>query len=210
MKTEKNKYAMGAKISGAQFKALAQLFSRDISAVEIAGQTGLNRNTVNRYTQALRKRIMTCFGELPRDFYLDEAPVFYGVKADNKKILVEPIGKKHDGSVSRLICGKPVDGNDENIKKWREYDGLISTERGMQIYLNFGKTVRTSQPENITAAEDFFIYVKERMGKFYGIPKKHLPAHLKECEFRYNNRGNDIYGLLMRAVRETPLFAGEE
>jgi hypothetical protein len=29
--------------------------------------------------------------------------------------------------------------------------------------------------------------------------------HLKECEFRFNNRDNDIYRLMLKFFREQPL-----
>lgn len=43
-----NRYAKRSKISEQKFKQLLELFSYDLTAVQIAGITGLNRNTVNR------------------------------------------------------------------------------------------------------------------------------------------------------------------
>lgn len=202
----RNKYAQGAKISNAEFRMMAQLFSRDASAVDIAEQTGLNRNTINRYIQEMRKRIITSFGMM-NDSSLEEVSKFFGVLVTDGKIFVEPIKNEHGGRIKKLVTGKYKEENDELLKKWREYDGLLSIERSLQIYLNFGKTMRTEKPENVTIAEDFFIFVKERIWKFYGISRKHFFMHLKECEFRYNHRSDNIYELLLNMAKEKPLFS---
>ena len=54
---KKNKYANRSKISEAKFRQLVKLFSVDLDAGQIAEVACLNRNTVNRYLTAIRKRI---------------------------------------------------------------------------------------------------------------------------------------------------------
>jgi len=41
--------------------------------------------------------------------------------------------------------------------------------------------------------------------KFHGMDKENFNLHLKECEFRFNNRGEDLYKLLLRIFRNEPL-----
>lgn len=211
--TQRNKYARGSKISDAKFRMMVQLFAKDASAVEIAEQTGLNRNSVNRYTLELRKRIIERFSKPVLQEFInlltEEAWQYFGILVDNGKIYAEPINNEHNERIRMLLTGALNTGLDENTRRWREYDGLLSSGYSMQVYLNFGKTVRTAQPENITTAEDFFIYVKERMSKFYGISKRHFFIHLKECEFRYNYRADNIYNLILSMVEEKPLFSDE-
>jgi len=55
--TRKNRYVHRAHISGTQFRDLVRLFALDLEATKVAVLTGLNRNTVNRYFQAIRQRI---------------------------------------------------------------------------------------------------------------------------------------------------------
>ncbi|HJA79439.1 MAG TPA: IS1595 family transposase, partial [Candidatus Desulfovibrio intestinavium] len=38
-----------------------------------------------------------------------------------------------------------------------------------------------------------------------GIHKHSFYFHLKECEFRFNHRHEDIYKLLLKMLRENPL-----
>ena len=55
--TKRNKYASRSRISEKKFRQLVKLFSLDLDAVQISGLSHLNRNTVNRYLMAMRRRI---------------------------------------------------------------------------------------------------------------------------------------------------------
>lgn len=201
----KNRYAAHSKISDASFRMVAKMFAGDMAAVEIARRTGLNRNTINRYTLALRRRIMERYGEMRLNDYTDSTYLIFGICANDNKIAVEPIETCHGVAIRKMIAGRGA-GDEEDTQEWRRYDGIISIERSMRLYLNFGKIMRTSQSNSIMMTEDFFGYVRERMNKFYGVSKKHFFIHLKECEFRYNYQSEDLYGLILKMTKENPLF----
>ena len=55
--TIKNRYIKRAKITEAKFRLLIRYFIHDLDAKTIASLTHLNRNTVNRYLNLIRKRI---------------------------------------------------------------------------------------------------------------------------------------------------------
>lgn len=205
-KNGKNKYAAHSKISNASFRAVARMFAGDSAAVDIAKKTGLNRNTVNRYTLALRRRVIEFDGGIKLDDYVDETVLVFGVSANENKIIVDPLDISDGRTIRRLIAKQAGDECDGDAQKYQRYDGIISIERSMRIYLNFGKVMSTSQVNSITMADDFFSYVKERMSKFYGISKKHFLVHLKECEFRYNHQSEDIYNLILKMTKKNPLF----
>jgi transposase len=48
-------------------------------------------------------------------------------------------------------------------------------------------------------------YAKGRLMKFHGIPKVTFYFHLKECEFRFNYRNQNIYKLVLGMLRKNPL-----
>jgi len=50
------------------------------------------------------------------------------------------------------------------------------------------QSVTTSSSQDIF--ESFWVYVKERLAKYHGIKPEELYLHLKELEFRFNNRLN--------------------
>ena len=56
--------------------------------------------------------------------------------------------------------------------------------------------------------ESFWAYAKLRLSKFKGVKRQNFILHLKECEFRFNNRdkkGAELYKILLKMIRENPL-----
>ena len=57
---------------------------------------------------------------------------------------------------------------------------------------------------HINGIKSFWSYAKIRLVKFHGIDKRTFNLHLKECEFRFNNRGEDLYKLLFKIFGNEP------
>ncbi len=53
--------------------------------------------------------------------------------------------------------------------------------------------------------ESFLGYAKTRLVKFKGMDKNMFELHLKECEFRFNNRGKNLYKILLEFFKNEPL-----
>lgn len=58
---------------------------------------------------------------------------------------------------------------------------------------------------HINGIEGFWGMAKVRLAKFKGLPKHTFHLHLKETEWRYNNRASNKPKLLLRYLRENPL-----
>lgn len=206
----KNKYAKRSKISEAKFRKLIQYFASDIDAKNIATLTNLNRNTVNRYLILIRKRIaefclksspLSANGEftspqfkreditcLPEDQATHlKSPVFGVIQCKDKICTVIVRSNKINSDSQFAYSENTVAENDDNLSHYNK-----------EVYLN--------ENENfITGIELFLSYVRKRLMKFHGIPKSTFYIHLKECEFRYNFRNEDIYPVLLKMIREKPL-----
>ena len=59
---------------------------------------------------------------------------------------------------------------------------------------------------HINGIESFWSYAKKRFEKFHGLKNKTFNLHLKECEFRFNNRDEHLYLLLLKEFKNNPLF----
>jgi transposase len=53
--------------------------------------------------------------------------------------------------------------------------------------------------------ELFWSYTKRRLVQFNGAPKNTFLLDLKEAEFRFNHRKNDLYKVLLNLLRTYPL-----
>lgn len=49
---------------------------------------------------------------------------------------------------------------------------------------------------HINGIEGFWSYAKERLRKYHGVSRRHFPLSLKEMEFRFNHRRDDLFALL--------------
>jgi len=57
----------------------------------------------------------------------------------------------------------------------------------------------------INGIESFWGCAKTRLVKFKSMDKKMFNLHLKECKFRFNHRGKDMYQILLKLFRNEPL-----
>jgi transposase len=64
----------------------------------------------------------------------------------------------------------------------------------------FGKGKRT-----INGLEGFWSCAKERFLKYHGVGKNHFPLYIKEMEFRYNYRKENLYHQLVE-IHFGPFF----
>jgi len=58
---------------------------------------------------------------------------------------------------------------------------------------------------HVNGIEGFWGLCKTRLARFKGIHKHTFHLHLKECEFRYNYREQNLYKILLKNFRKNPL-----
>lgn len=202
----RNKYVNRAKISEAKFRELVRFFSIDLTAIQITELTGLNRNTVNRYLTAIRKKISN-YSQLTSpvthrklaSFDVDESDSFcILVREFETKIYTEIIPKNlvfQNGELTKVI---------DLVNS--EYDLIINVDTGNHIFLGDKNPNTNKHRLKLNRIENFWGNAKSRLAKFKGMHSSTYKYHVKECEFRYNNREKDLYQLLLKILRKDPLF----
>ena len=58
---------------------------------------------------------------------------------------------------------------------------------------------------HINGLESFWSFCKRRLAKFNGLTDDKFILHFLRCEFRFNNRQNDLYHLLLTILRKNPI-----
>jgi len=53
---------------------------------------------------------------------------------------------------------------------------------------------------HVNGIESFWSFAKRRLAQFNGLREEMFYLHLKESEFRFNNRHNDIYAILLKNI----------
>jgi transposase-like protein len=49
--------------------------------------------------------------------------------------------------------------------------------------------------------EGFWSYAKERLLKYHGLKEENFPYYLKELEFRYNNRSENLFEKILELLK---------
>lgn len=225
--TLKNKYANRSKISEAKIRQIVKLFSLDLDASQITQITGLNRNTVNRYLAEIRKRIAQfCEQQSPfsGEVEVDESyfgarrikgkrgrgafgkTIVFGIFRRNGKVYTEIVPDCRRSTLQAVIRGRVCIESVIHSDGWRGYNGLVDLGYKKHFRVNHGQDEFVHGKSHINGIESFWGYAKTRLSRFRGMSKKTFHLHLKECEFRFNNRRNNLNLLILKIIRKSPLF----
>lgn len=85
---------------------------------------------------------------------------------------------------------------------WRSYDGLVDWGYKKHYRVNHGQNEFARGNSHINGIENFWGVAKVRLAKFRGLRQEYFNLHLKECEFRYNMRYEDMYHELLKLLRK--------
>lgn len=223
----KNKYANRSKISESKIRQLLKHFALDLDAQRIAVLCNLNRNTVNRYLNMIRIRIAEfCEQNSPfrGEIEVDESyfgarrqkgkrgrgaygktPVF-GILQRGGKVYTEIVPNCAKATLQAIIRGKVSPESIIHSDQWRGYNGLVDIGYEKHYRVKHSNDEFVNNKSHINGIESFWSYSKRRLQKFHGVPQNTFYLHLKECEFRFNHRNENIYAILLKMIRQNPLF----
>ena len=225
--TIKNKYIKRSKISEPKFREIVKYFSLDLNSQNIAILTNLNRNTVNRYLLLIRKRIAEiCEQQSPFKGIIEvdesyfggkrikgkrgrgaysKTPVF-GILQRGGKVYTEIVPNCAKATLQAIIRGKVSPDSIIHSDGWRGYNGLVDIGYKKHYRVHHGSNEFVKGKSHINGIESFWSFAKRRLLKFHGIPQSTFYLHLKECEFRFNYRNENIYVMLLKIFKNNHLF----
>ena len=224
--TMRNKYVKRSRISEKKFRQLVKLFSLDLDAVQISELSHLNRNTVNRYLKAIRTRIAKfCEVESPfnGEVEIDESyfgakrikgkrgrgasgkTIVFGIFQRNGKVYTEIVPDARRKTLQDIVRGRVDLETVIHSDGWRGYTGLVDLGYKKHFRVHHGKNEFVRGKSHINGIESFWGYAKTRLSKFRGIHKNLFYLHLKESEFRFNYRHENIYQIILEIFRNKPL-----
>ena len=222
----RNKYVKRSRISEKKFRQLVKLFSLDLDAVQISELSHLNRNTVNRYLKAIRTRIAEfCEVESPfnGEVEIDESyfgakrvkgkrgrgasgkTIVFGIFQRNGKVYTEIVPDARRKTLQDIIRGRVALETVIHSDGWRGYIGLVDLGYKKHFRVHHGKNEFARGKAHINGIESFWGYAKTRLAKFRGIHRNLFYLHLKESEFRFNYRHENIYQIMLEIFRNKPL-----
>lgn len=222
----KNKYCIRSRISEALFRSVLKYFALDIEAKKIAQLTNLSEMSLCNYLKAIRKRIaLECEHEamMSGEVEVDESyfgprrvrgkkgrgaykktPVF-GLLKRNGKVYTRIIEECDRYTLHRIIKERVGKNSIIHSDGWPGYDGLVDVGYKKHYRVNHGKNEFANKKSHINGIENFWGLAKVRLSRFRGIHKHMFYLHLKESEFRFNHRKENLYHILLEMFRKDPL-----
>jgi len=188
--TTKNRYAKRAKISEAKFKQLLRYFIHDLDAKTIASLTRLNRNTVNRYWNHIRKRIAQfCEKQSPAKGEIEADESYFGCKRIKGKsgrgafrktpvfgifkrggnVYTEIVPDCAKATSQAIIRGRADPGGIIPSDGWRGYNRRVDWGYKKHDRVNRGADQFVSRKSHINGIESFGAFAKSRLIKFRRI-----------------------------------------
>ena len=190
-------------------------FYLEISARRAANELNLEYKSVHKKFMQFRKLIGDyCNQEAKKlngELELDES--YFGGKrkdnrgrgAKNKAIvfgILERKGKIYTKIVENVsaetlmneIKNKTNKGSVFYTDGWKSYASL--EQFGKHNVIDHDKEL-VNNHNHINGIEGFWSFAKERFHKYHGISKINYPFYVKEMEFRFNNRNENVFKLLI-------------
>ena len=211
-----------AKLSTFKIRNILKCFAEDLPASKTAALLELNVNTAERYYNIFREKIARYSlldGKLSGEVEIDESyfgarrvrgkrgrgaagktPVF-GILKRSGKVYVTVVNNCSRKELLPVIQGKILEGSTIHTDGWKAYDGLILN--GYDHYRVFhSRNEFVRGKSHVNGIESFWSFAKRRLSKFNGIPSHKFTLYLKECEFRFNHRNQNLYNALLNVLQK--------
>ncbi len=222
---------MRSRISEAKFRQIIKYFSIDLTAEQISKLTEISRPSINNILKKLRETIVQfCEQESMFDkgeIEMDESyfgarrvrgrrgrgasgkTIVFGLKKREGKVYTQVIRNCSRSEIFSLISTKIAKDSVLFTDGFKTYDGLVDMGYKKHYRVHHGNNEFSKKQGNvrnhINGIENFWGLAKVRLSKFRGMSKSTFYLHLKECEFRFNHRNQDLYRLLLSMLRQKPL-----
>ena len=209
-----------------KFRLLLKLFSQELTAVQAANISGLNRNTVNLHYKRIRQKILknakqnslknadhvqidetyfACKKQFFKQFELPaEEVTVLGLATACGKVRFEVIQKTNHACILPIIMESCAPGAVIYTDSHKVYECLKKLEfKHSAINHNEDEYARYEGGNCITTnrAEGMFGCLKVWLVKFRGLRVEDYELYVKEFEWRFNNRRIDLYKLLLKMYR---------
>jgi len=222
-----NRYYRRSRITEAKFRLLIRHFALDLCASDAAQLTGLSHRGAVTIFGKIRCRISEeCERQSPfgnGEVEVDESyfgarrvrgkrgrgasgkTIVFGLLKRDDKVYTEIVPDCKKATLQAIIRGRVALSTVIHSDGWRGYDGLVDVGYSKHYRVNHGKNEFANDQSHINGIESFWSYAKRRLQKFNGVPAQTFALHLKECEWRFNHRHDNLYLELLRLLRHHPL-----
>jgi transposase-like protein len=222
-----NRYYRFAKISERKTRQILKYFALDLTAQKTAVLTDLTRKSVNGIYLKIRNRVAeeaeraspfaSCQIEVDESYFgarrirgkrgrgASGKTIVFGIYKRNGCVYTEIVPNVQQKTLQNIIRGKVSLDSVIHSDGWRGYNGLVDVGYSKHLRVNHSDDVFAIGDIHINGIESFWSYAKRRLQKFNGVSPKTFYLHLKECEYRFNHRNENLQLLLLKLLERFSL-----
>jgi len=131
--------------------------------------------------------------------------IVFGILKRNGKVYTTPVPDVSRWTLRQIIRQRIPPGSTIYSDSLASYDGLI-TDGYRHYRIDHGTHFAQGKRKHINGIENFWGYAKTKLRRHYGLPRVHFFLYLKEMEFRFNHRHENLQLLLRRILKSRKLF----
>lgn len=213
-----NKYYFHSRISEKKFRHIIQCFAAGLTATETAPKVRLTRKSVNTIFLKIRR----CIYENRRPIAPIQLSKF--ITEDCKYAVASERSHRKSNHIDDPIvfCALFIDSTAQTdiiyasdlkifgklvMEIMQIIDPAISDFGFSDARFDEIKTIYFRGIKDYQKSVELFRYFAyEHLKKLKGIRNDKLILHLKECEWRFNNRNKDLYLSLLEMCRKSPIY----
>lgn len=222
-----NRYYRYAKISERKTRQIIKYFALDLTADKTAQICGLTHKSVKQIYLKIRCRVAeeaeraspfsSCEVEVDESYFgakrvrgkrgrgAGGKTIVFGIYKRNGKLYTEIVPNAAKKTLQAIIRGKVSLDSVIHSDCWRGYNGLVDVGYSKHLRINHSDDVFAVGDVHINGIESFWSFAKRRLQKFNGVPKQTFYLHLKECEYRFNHRNENLEQKLLKLLERYPL-----
>ncbi|WP_160712434.1 hypothetical protein [Chitinophaga solisilvae] len=212
-----------------------RLFADDLTATQIANISGVSRVTINSYLKKLRHQIARyCESQHPvsapvvaydsrhAEVHADHdggdtlvavkpevdrivKPVIFGICRLPDRLYTEILPDVSRPMIHAATRGRSVLETLDTTERLRRFNGVV--DLGQYRLYRLGNSITDTLNGNplMDDVDAFWGLTKHRLAKFKGLNRNTAYLHLKECEYRFNHRNEDLFAVLLELLKTYPL-----
>ncbi len=200
--------------------AIIQGFHQQVPAYRLAHDLGVDAKVISRVYQKLREAIFhvaeleAMEGKLSGEIELDEAyfggrrkgkrgrgaagkSVVFGLLERNGRVYTKVVANVTADTLMTHIRAKTRKGSVYYTDAFKGYQSL--KRYGKHHTVNHKKSFVDNRTKNhINGIEGFWSFAKHILYNYRGVSKYHFSMYLKEIEFRFNHRRDNLFKLFLK------------
>jgi transposase-like protein len=214
------KIIKGSRLPNRIVRRLIHFFALEVPAGRAARELRIHRHSAERVYSCIRTAIVKeCEREAPLsgEVEVDESyfggqrkgnrgrgaagkVAVFGLFKRNGRVYTRPVPEVSRAILRLVIKQKVPEGSTIYSDSFRSYDGLI-TDGYRHYRINHRKGIFAKRRNHINGIESFWAFAKTKLRRYYGVRRTHFFLYLKEMEFRFNHRHENIEVVIAKILR---------